>query len=141
MRLLASFFHSRSYLLLLSRTQTPEEFLNHYSKIVPIQYSLQSGLVIQILQTFAANSAANCVPQLWSDAVYSQCASQTDMLEAVTAALASGKGPSQTQVIADNSVDPVLATALSVWKHFESVIMNNKKHGRPVSVQLRFLHF
>lgn len=76
-------------------------------------------------------SAAQYVPELWSDAVFFDLAEKDSVVEAVLQALASGDGPKSTvQSAEEGYVDPVLKTAQNIWNHIEDLLSFAEQRGR-----------
>jgi len=127
---------SRNFLLLLNRMEPPEQFMEYYSIIVPTVCPLEQGSLEKIMKTMTEYSAANYVPQLWNDAVYMELVSRESAMESITAALASGSGPSAPSLQENDEVDPILTTARSMWKYVETSVASFDPERRNPGLQL-----
>ena len=116
--------------------EPPEQFMEYYSIIVPTVCPLEQGSLEKIMKTMTEYSAANYVPQLWNDAVYMELVSRESAMESITAALASGSGPSASSLQENDEVDPILTTARSIWKYVETSVASYDPERRNPGLQL-----
>ncbi|EFX86877.1 hypothetical protein DAPPUDRAFT_221711 [Daphnia pulex] len=125
----------RSFLLLLSRAEGPEAFMEMYRHLVPHIYTPEQNVFENVIKSISSSSAIQYVPELWSDARYFELSERDSVLEALLEALTCGSGPDPTIVVDKNDVDPVLATARAIMSHVNQVIKTAEEKDRTISLR------
>nr|CAH0102877.1 unnamed protein product [Daphnia galeata] len=125
----------RSFLLLLSRAETPEALMESYRHLVPNIYTPEQSVLESIIKSISNASAIEYVPELWSDALYMDLAGRDSIIECLLEALTIGSGPNSKIVADEDDVDPILATARAIMSHVNEVIKVAEEKDRTINLR------